>query len=38
MLKSDLCDYSDAYIVVRGIITVSATAGANEVRDKKTDL
>ena len=35
MLKSDLCDYSDAYIVVRGIITVSATAGANEVRDKK---
>ena len=24
MLRSDLCDYSDAYIVVQGIITVSA--------------
>ena len=23
MLRSDLCDYSDAYIVVKGIITVS---------------
>ena len=35
MLKSDLCDYSDAYIVVKGIITVSATAGVNNVRDKE---
>ena len=24
MLRSDLCDYSDAYIAVKGIITVSA--------------
>ena len=24
MLRYDLCDYSDAYIVVKGIITVSA--------------
>ena len=24
MLKSDLCDFSDAYIVVKGIVTVSA--------------
>ena len=24
MLRSDLCDYNDAYIVVRGIITFSA--------------
>ena len=24
MLRSDLCDYSDAYILVKGIITVSA--------------
>ena len=24
MLRSDLCDYSDAYIVVKGIVTVSA--------------
>ena len=29
MLRSDLCDYSDAYIVVKGIVTV----GADE-RDK----
>ena len=35
VLRSDLCDYNDAYIVVKGIITVSATAGANEIRDKK---
>ena len=34
MLKSDLCDYSDAYIVVKGDITVEV---ANN-RDKKTDL
>ena len=24
MLRSDLCDYNDAYIVVRGVVTVSA--------------
>ena len=24
MLRSDLCDYSDAYIVVKGIIAVTA--------------
>ena len=24
MLRSDLCDFSDAYIIVEGIITVSA--------------
>ena len=24
MLRSDLCDYNDAYIVVKGIVTVSA--------------
>ena len=24
MLRSNLCDYNDAYIVVKGIITVSA--------------
>ena len=30
MLSSSLCDYSDAYIVVKGIITVQnrATGGA----------
>ena len=31
MLRSDLCDYSDVYIVVKGIITVSATAGGNNI-------
>ena len=30
MLRSDLCDYSDAYIVVKGRITVAATLDANE--------
>ena len=24
MLRSDLCDFSNAYIVVKGIVTVSA--------------
>ena len=27
MLRSDLCDYSDAYIVVKGDITVTKTNG-----------
>ena len=35
VLRSDLCDYSDAYIVVKGIITVSAAAGVNNITDKK---
>ena len=30
MLKSSLCDYSDAYLLVKGTITVVA-AGANEL-------
>ena len=38
MLRSDLCDYNDAYIVVKGIVTVSANAEVNNIRDKKTDL
>ena len=36
MLRSDLCDYNDVYIVVKGTITVSVIAGANNIRDKKT--
>ena len=28
MLKSSLCDYSDAYILVKGTISVNNTAGA----------
>ena len=35
MLRSDLYDYADAYILVNGIITVTANAGANNIRDKK---
>ena len=37
MLKSDLCDYSDAYILVNGTITVTANGGANNIRYKKID-
>ena len=37
MLSSDLCDYSDAYILVKGKITVSGNAGDNNYRDKKVD-
>ena len=29
MLKSSLCDYSDAYILVKGTITVNDTAAAD---------
>ena len=35
MLRSDLCDYADAYILVSGTITVTANEGANNIRDKK---
>ena len=31
MLRSDLCDYADAYILVNGIITVTG----NQPRDKQ---
>ena len=33
MLRSDLRDYSDPYIVVKAKITVSVTDGANNIRD-----
>ena len=33
MLKSDLCDYSDAYIVVKG--TINVTDSNNNAYDKK---
>ena len=29
MLKSSLCDYSDAYILIKGTITVNNTAAAD---------
>ena len=36
MLRSDLCDYADAYILVNGTITVTApNNGANNIRDKR---
>ena len=40
MLRSTLCDYSDAYILVKGTITVTAPGvsnGANNIRDKKNE-
>ena len=37
MLRSDLCDYGGAYILVNGTVTVTANAGANNIRDKKID-
>ena len=35
MLRSNLCDYSDAYILVEGTITVTAATGANNIREKR---
>ena len=38
MLRSSLCDYSDAYILVKGTITVTAPGannGANNISDRK---
>ena len=35
MLRSDLWDYADAYILVNGTITVTAAAGANYIIDNK---
>ena len=38
MLRSNLCDYSDAYILVEGTITVTAPGvnnNANNIRDKR---
>ena len=38
MLRSNLCDYSDAYILVKGTITIMAPGvnnNANNIRDKR---
>ena len=38
MLRSNLCDYSDAYILLKGTITVTAPGvnnNANSIRDKR---
>ena len=40
MLRSDLCDYSDAYILVKGTITVTAPGdnnNVNNIRDKRNN-
>ena len=40
MLRSSLYDYSDAYVLVKGTITVTAPGvnnDANNIRDKKID-
>ena len=37
MLRSDLCDYSDVYIVVKGRISVTGPNSANK-RDKKLNF
>ena len=35
MLRSNLCDYSDVYILVNGTITVTVAEGANHIREKR---
>ena len=35
ILRSSLCDYSDAYILVKGTITVPNTAAVGAVPDNK---
>ena len=36
MLRSNLCDYSDAYILIKGTVTaLGANNGANNIRDKE---
>ena len=40
MLRSNLCNYSDVYILVKGTITITAAGvnkNANNIRDKKID-
>ena len=38
MLRCDLCDYSDAYIVVKGIVTVSANDTGRDRDEKNRDI
>ena len=35
MLRSDLFDYSDAYIIVKGIVTVSADEGDRDEMNRQ---
>ena len=36
MLKSGLCDYSDAYVLVKGIMTIAGAGNADQT-DKQTE-
>ena len=38
MLRSDLCDYSNAYIVVKGIVSVSAGEGDRDEMNRQVLL
>ena len=38
MLRSDLCDFNDAYIVVKGIVTVSADEGDRDKMNRQVIL
>ena len=38
MLRSDLCDFSDAFIVVKGDITVTSPNNANKKQTKKKSV
>ena len=35
MLRSDLCDFNDAYIVVKGIVTISADERDKDEMDRQ---
>ena len=37
MLRSNLCDYSDAYILVKGTITVTAPGANNDANNKRDE-
>ena len=36
MVRSDFCDFSDAYFVVKGTITVECTTDVNKINKKLT--
>ena len=38
MLRCDLCDYSDTYIVVKGVVTVSANDTGRDRYEKNRDI
>ena len=35
VLRTNLCDYSDAYIVLKGRVSVRGTNGANRIKKKQ---